>query len=54
MLSAAMLLEYFEYEESGRRVRSAVEATLEAGPRTPDLGGEATTGDVTAAVLERL
>ncbi|WP_158056756.1 isocitrate/isopropylmalate dehydrogenase family protein [Halorussus halophilus] len=54
MLSAAMLLEYFDYDEAGQRVRSAVESTLEAGPHTPDLGGGATTSDVTAAVLERL
>ena len=54
MLSAAMLLEYLGYDEDGERVRSAVTATLEAGPRTPDLGGDATTRDVTDAVLERL
>jgi 3-isopropylmalate dehydrogenase len=35
-------------------VRSAVESVLESGPRTPDLGGDATTEAVTAAVLDRL
>ena len=54
MLSAAMLLEYFEHDDAGRRVRAAVTETLESGPRTPDLGGEATTRDVTDAVLSRL
>ncbi|USZ68287.1 isocitrate/isopropylmalate family dehydrogenase [Halorussus salilacus] len=54
MLSAALLLEYLGHDDEGRRVRSAVEATLESGPRTPDLGGDATTRDVTDAVLERL
>ncbi|WP_137286757.1 isocitrate/isopropylmalate dehydrogenase family protein [Halorussus salinisoli] len=54
MLSAAMLLEYLGYESEGERVRSAVKATLSSGPHTPDLGGEATTGDVTEAVLAEL
>ena len=54
MLSAAMLLDYLGHEESGQRVREAVETTLEQGPRTPDLGGSATTADVTEAVVERL
>jgi len=54
MLSAAMLLDYLGHEASGRRVRDAVETTLEQGPRTPDLGGSATTADVTEAVVERV
>jgi 3-isopropylmalate dehydrogenase len=54
MLSAAMLLEYLDHDEAGERVRSAVEATLESGPHTPDLGGDATTRDVTDAVLSKL
>ena len=54
VLSAAMLLEYLGYEEAGARVRAAVEAVLEAGPRTPDLGGDGTTEDVTGAILSRL
>ncbi|WP_128475755.1 isocitrate/isopropylmalate dehydrogenase family protein [Halorussus pelagicus] len=54
MLSAAMLLEYLGYDESGERVRAAVTGTLASGPHTPDLGGDATTRDVTDAVLSRL
>jgi len=54
ILSAAMLLEYLGYVEEGRRVRDAVEAVLADGPRTGDLGGSATTEDVTAAVVDRL
>lgn len=54
ILSAAMMLDYLGYDEAGERVRSAVEATLEAGPRTPDLGGDGTTESVTAAVLDNL
>ncbi|APE94831.1 isocitrate/isopropylmalate dehydrogenase family protein [Halodesulfurarchaeum formicicum] len=54
ILSAAMLLDYLAEPEAAERVRTAVEATLEAGPRTPDLGGEGTTEDVTRAILSRL
>lgn len=54
ILSAAMLLDYLDYEAEADRVRSAVEGVLADGPRTPDLGGEASTEDVTAAVLDRL
>jgi 3-isopropylmalate dehydrogenase len=54
MLSAAMLLEYIGYDDAGERVRSAVTETLASGPRTPDLGGDGTTSDVTEAVLSRL
>jgi len=54
VLSAAMLLEHLEYGEEADRVRSAVEGVLADGPHTPDLGGDAGTDDVTAAVLERL
>jgi len=54
ILSAAMLLDHLGYGEEAGRVRSAVEAVLESGPRTPDLGGDASTSAVTAAVVERL
>ncbi|MFC7154809.1 isocitrate/isopropylmalate dehydrogenase family protein [Halomarina halobia] len=54
ILSAAMLLEHLGHDEEGARVRSAVEAVLEDGPRTPDLGGSATTEDVTDAIVGRL
>ncbi|SNR46864.1 isocitrate/isopropylmalate dehydrogenase family protein [Halorubrum vacuolatum] len=54
ILSAAMLVEYFGYVEDGNRIRDAVEAVLTDGPRTGDLGGSATTTEVTEAVVERL
>ncbi|MCU4743488.1 3-isopropylmalate dehydrogenase [Natronoglomus mannanivorans] len=54
IISAAMLLEYLGHDEEGQAVRDAVEGVLEDGPRTPDLGGDASTEDVTAAILERL
>lgn len=49
-----MLLEYLGYDEEGQAVHNAVEATLEEGPRTADLGGDASTEDVTNAIIDRL
>ncbi|MFB6142505.1 MAG: isocitrate/isopropylmalate dehydrogenase family protein [Halorientalis sp.] len=54
ILSAAMLLEYLGHDGAAGRVRTAVETVLETGPRTPDLGGDAGTGDVTDAVVDAL
>jgi 3-isopropylmalate dehydrogenase len=54
ILSAAMLLDHLGYDEEGDRVRAAVERVLESGPRTPDLGGDASTDEVTGAVLDEL
>ncbi|WP_418279974.1 isocitrate/isopropylmalate family dehydrogenase [Halorubrum sp. DTA98] len=54
ILSAAMLVEYLGYVDDGHRVRDAVESVLSDGPRTGDLGGSATTDEVTAAIVDRL
>ncbi len=54
ILSAAMLLDYLEYSEEAARVRDAVETVLADGPRTPDLGGTASTTDVSDAVISQL
>jgi 3-isopropylmalate dehydrogenase len=54
ILSGAMLLEHLGYGEEAADVRSAVESVLADGPRTPDLGGSASTDDVTAAIVDRL
>jgi len=54
ILSAAMLLEYLDYDAEGQQVRGAVEGVLADGPRTPDLGGDALTDEVTEAILGRL
>ena len=40
--------------EAAAAVESAVDRALEAGLRTRDLGGEATTADATDAVLHQL
>ncbi|MCS6843534.1 MAG: isocitrate/isopropylmalate dehydrogenase family protein [Caldilineales bacterium] len=51
ILSAAMLLDHIGRPEAARRVRSAVAETLACGTITPDLGGAASTDEVTAAVV---
>jgi homoisocitrate dehydrogenase len=48
--AAALLLEQLGDGNTARRIESAVDAVLESGVWTPDLGGRATTGDVTEAV----
>jgi len=54
-LSAAMLLRHgLGLESEATAVESAVERALEAGLRTPDLGGEDGTAQATQAVLENL
>src|SRR5207245_405297 len=55
ILSAGMLLEHLGLARSAAAVRRAVAAILKAGkPRTPDLGGDASTVAVTEAVLAAL
>jgi 3-isopropylmalate dehydrogenase len=54
-LSAAMLLRHgLGREEPAARIESAVDRALDAGLRTGDLGGTATTADATSAVMEEL
>jgi tartrate dehydrogenase/decarboxylase/D-malate dehydrogenase len=52
--AGALLLEHVGHAEAGQRVLSALEETLAAGTKTRDLGGFATTEEVTDAVLGRL
>ncbi|WP_121741242.1 isocitrate/isopropylmalate dehydrogenase family protein [Natronorubrum halophilum] len=54
IISAAMLLEYLGYDDESAAIHAAVESTLEDGPRTPDLDGDASTEDVTGAIIDRL
>jgi 3-isopropylmalate dehydrogenase len=54
-LSAALMLRHgLGREEPAARIESAVDRALEAGLRTSDLGGTATTAEATKAVLEEL
>lgn len=52
--AAAMLLAYLGEEEAAARVEAAVDRVVEEGPWTPDLGGRATTREVTQAVVAHL
>lgn len=53
--AGAMLLDHLGESEAGDAIYDALAATLAAGsPRTPDLGGSATTEEFTAAVRNRL
>ncbi|WZO99682.1 3-isopropylmalate dehydrogenase [Isosphaeraceae bacterium EP7] len=55
MFSLAMLLDHLDAPKGAAAIRKAVTAVLAAGtPRTPDLGGKATTTEVGAAVREAL
>jgi len=54
VLSAAMMLDHLEYSEEADAVRSAVESVLDSGPRTPDLGGSASTEEMTDAIIDEL
>ena len=55
ILSAAMMLDHLEVPAAARRVETAVAAVLAEGKaRTPDLGGSASTQDVTDAIIGRL
>jgi len=54
ILSGAMLLRHGGLPGAAERLESAVDAVLEHGPKTPDLGGSAHTGDVTDAILNHM
>jgi 3-isopropylmalate dehydrogenase len=54
ILSAAMMLDHLGYTEEAQQVETAVESVLAEGPRTGDLGGDADTEAVTAAIVDRL
>jgi tartrate dehydrogenase/decarboxylase/D-malate dehydrogenase len=47
-----MMLEHLGCPEAGAAVLKAIEKVLEQGPKTPDLGGKASTGDLGKAVAE--
>jgi tartrate dehydrogenase/decarboxylase/D-malate dehydrogenase len=54
ILSAAMMLEWLGEGDSARQLRAAVNQTLASGCKTPDLGGELTSTQMTDAVIEHL
>lgn len=55
ILSAAMMIEFFGLTEAARMVENATAAVLAEGKSLPrDLGGTASTGEVTEAILGKL
>jgi 3-isopropylmalate dehydrogenase len=55
ILSAAMMLRSsLGRADAADAIEAAVDAAVDAGARTPDLGGSATTNEVTDEVIERL
>jgi tartrate dehydrogenase/decarboxylase/D-malate dehydrogenase len=52
--SGAMMLEHFGETAAAEAVLDAIAGVLADGPRTPDLGGTATTAEVTAALVSGL
>ena len=50
----AMMLQHLGYKQAHDRVLHAIEQVTANGPRTPDMGGKATTVDVGNAVAEAL
>jgi homoisocitrate dehydrogenase len=51
MLTAAMMLEHLDERDAAARVERAVDMVLQHGPRTADLGGDASTERFTDAVI---
>ena len=49
--SGAMMLEHLGHADAGAAILRAIEKVLVDGPRTPDLGGKASTEDVGKAVV---
>ncbi|MDX1579896.1 MAG: isocitrate/isopropylmalate family dehydrogenase, partial [Gemmatimonadota bacterium] len=55
LLAACLMLDHLGEEEAARRIRKALQGTLDEGDRlTPDLGGEAGTAEFGEAVIGRL
>ena len=52
--SAAMMLDFLGHRDAHDAILRAIEAVLRDGPRTPDLGGAASTSDVGRALADRV
>ncbi|GLY08514.1 tartrate dehydrogenase [Actinoplanes sp. NBRC 101535] len=52
--SAALMLDHFGLHDEAKAVRAAIEVTTGSGVRTRDVGGTATTREVTAAIIANL
>jgi tartrate dehydrogenase/decarboxylase/D-malate dehydrogenase len=54
VLTAVLMLDHLGEQAAARDLEAAAHRVLADGPRTRDLGGEATTADVHAALLAQL
>jgi tartrate dehydrogenase/decarboxylase/D-malate dehydrogenase len=52
--AGALMLDHLGYPDAGARILAALEETLASGMRTRDLGGTATTDELTGTVVRRL
>jgi tartrate dehydrogenase/decarboxylase/D-malate dehydrogenase len=52
--SAALMLDHLHEADSSKRVMDAIEATCREGPRTGDIGGDASTSAVGDAIAKRV
>ncbi|AKN54293.1 Tartrate dehydrogenase [Heyndrickxia coagulans] len=52
--TAKMMLDYFGETEMGETIMDAIEWTIEKGIKASDIGGTATTEEVTEAVCRRI
>jgi isocitrate dehydrogenase (NAD+) len=55
LLAAALMIDHVGKHDMARRLRTAIDAVLrDDGVRTGDLGGKASTADITRAIVKRL
>ena len=54
LMSAIEMLNYIGENEAGKRIKLALFETLNAGIKTTDIGGSATTTEFTQAIIDRL
>ena len=52
--SAALMLDHFGLDVEAKRVRSAIEKTCADGIRSREVGGNSSTKDITAAIIDNL
>ena len=54
ILSAALMLDHLQQPDAANQIRQAIERTLAAGHKTPDLGGTMTTEEMGSCVIDHL
>jgi tartrate dehydrogenase/decarboxylase/D-malate dehydrogenase len=52
--SGAMMLDHLGHPDAAQSIVDAIESVLTEGPRTPDLGGTASTQDVGKAIADAI